>query len=694
MEFWRFSSPDPSLGPPLDASYDPLVVILSVTVACYAGLTALLLVDRVIASRSASARTWWLCSGAVAMGCGIWAMHFTGMLAFSLPVRMGYDVVVTVISLVPAILGSGAALYFMTLPRLTGWKLQLGALLMALGIGTMHYTGMEAMNIEGLLRYDIVYFCLSILVAHVLALVALYIRFGLRQFASLHDLASKIIGGIIMGIAVAGMHYTAMAASRFYEMPGAQLSGLLFSHTAMALTISSFGGVILSLSVAAAWIHRQKGIQRMLEQIANTDVLTGLSNRVHFSKQLENVLNRCRRNGNRLAVMFLDLDDFKTINDSLGHAVGDLVLEEVAERLRSSLRDGDLVARFGGDEFIFLVQDIGASEDAAPVAERILEALQSPTQLGGWQLHHAGSIGISIFPDDGSAADELIQHADAAMYQAKKGHQGYCFFDQRLTELALERVRLGVALRKAIKEGQFVLHYQPWVDLRTGNWLGLEALARWPHPDEGWIAPNRFIPLLEKSGLILRFGDWALREACSQGRKWLDAGFDFGRLAVNIAAPQLEHDEFVPRLSEILRHEGLPGDRLELEITESSLMGGDSGTIERLETIRGLGVGLAIDDFGTGYSSLSYLKDLPIDKLKVDQSFVSGIARDVRDYAIVRAICDLGTSLGFKVVAEGVETSEQVEELAKLDCRAGQGYLFARPESAVMVEKHPAVTAS
>lgn len=683
MDFWRFAPPDPSFGAPLVGIYDPFLVTLSVAVACLAGLTALLLVDRMSASRSTNARAWWFGCGAIAMGCGIWTMHFTGMLALSLPVEMGYDLTLTLVSLVPAILGSAAALYFTAQPNPRGLRLQFGALLMALGIGTMHYTGMEAMNLRGVLRYDFIYFCLSIIVAHILALAAIYIRFGLRRLpTSLTDTSLKLGAGTIMGFAVAGMHYTAMAASRFYELPEAEISGMMFPERAMAITISGFSGIILLLSGLATWIHRQRGVQRMLQQLAHTDALTGLPNRIKFKQRLEIALSEANRHDARLAVLFLDLNDFKTINDSLGHAAGDRVLEEVAARVRDCLRGEDTVARFGGDEFIIIARDLKFAEDAAQVADRVLSALQSPIEFDGWKLHHSASMGISVYPDDADTADELIQQADAAMYRAKSEELGYQFFHKELTEQAMERIRLGNKLREALHHGQLLLYYQPWVDLASGQWIGIEALARWPLPVEGWISPERFIPIAERSGLIAKLGRWALHESCLQGRAWLDAGIEFERLAVNVTAPQLTRSDYVDEIADILEKTRFPYSRLELELTESSLMGNDADVIRRLDEIRSLGITLAIDDFGTGYSSLSYLKDLPVDKLKIDRAFVKGIVDDARDRAIVQTVVQMGASLGFTVIAEGVETQAQRDTLSALGCLQAQGYLFARPGSA------------
>lgn len=690
MHFWRFDNSDPTLGPLMEGTYDPLLVTLSIAIACFAGLTALMLADRMVASPTPTSKNWWHLGGAVVMGCGIWAMHFSAMLAFSVEghVYMGYTMGLTALSLVPAILGSGTALHFMAHPSLRAPQLLLGALLMAAGIGSMHYIGMEAMHMEGL-RYDLPFFVLSIVVAFLLALAALYLHFRVRSLPAFSERGMTLIAGVFMGFAVAGMHYIAMGASRFYETPQAAVHGSQLSQEGMAAAIGGFASLILGLSLLVTWIDRQKAIQRMLEKIANTDALTGLSNRSHFRRRLEEALSHSQRHGTRLAVMFFDLNDFKTINDSLGHATGDRVLQEFARRLTEHVREEDAAARFGGDEFIILIRDLAMPEDAIQTAERLLRAMETPIEFDDWKLHALASIGISIFPDDSEEADALIQQADAAMYQAKRNDARYHFFDQDITDQAMLRMRLGNDLRDALKQDQLSLHYQPQVNMQTGKWTGVEALARWQHTREGNVPPAVFIPLAERTGLVLPLGEWALRRACQQGRAWLDDGLEFGYIAVNVAAPQLAHPGFVTQLRCILESADLPARYLELEITESSLMHSDQATIQRLHDIRDMGVSLAVDDFGTGYSSLSYLKHLPINKLKIDRSFVHGILDDPRDQAIVRSVADMGASLGFIVLAEGIETEEQRQAVLQLGCRQGQGYFFALPADAESIDRAP-----
>lgn len=437
-DFWRFSAPDPALEPPLQGAYDLYVVFLSIVVACVAGVTALMVVDRMSVSRTIGERWRWHLAGAGAMGCGIWGMHFTGMLAFSVPIGVGFDVPITLLSMVPAILGAGAALYVLARPRVQWSGVQLGALFMALGIGTMHYTGMEAMEVKGLLRYDIAYFVLSLVIAHVLAMIAIYVRFGLRDFTHLEKGSLKAIAGPIMGFAVAGMHYTAMGAAEFYEIPGVDAGGWMLPERRMAVAIAAVATGILTLGILTTWVE-QRALLKALAQLAHTDTLTGLPNRASLNEHLHNSISNSGRFGKSLAVLFIDLDGFKAINDTYGHHAGDEFLRAVASRFDSALRNVDTTIRFGGDEFVVILQGLSAPEDAALVAGKLLAVLEEPVRVAEQQLSGSGSIGISVYPGDGESPGKLLQKADIAMYQAKADGKGYAFFDQKLAKRAADR---------------------------------------------------------------------------------------------------------------------------------------------------------------------------------------------------------------------------------------------------------------
>ena len=420
--------------------------------------------------------------------------------------------------------------------------------------------------------------------------------------------------------------------------------------------------------------------------MAQHDPLTDLPNRILLNDRLVQAIALARRQGKQLALMFLDLDRFKHINDSLGHAVGDQLLQSVAKRLTGGVRSSDTVCRQGGDEFVILLADVEHAGDAALSAQKILAALTVPHCIDQLELHVTVSIGISIYPDDGQDADSLIKSADTAMYHAKEGgRNNYQFFEQTMNVRAVERHSIEGGLRRALAQQEFILHYQPKIDLETGTISGVEALVRWQHPQRGLILPEQFVWIAEDCGLIVPIGAWVLREACGQARAWQDAGLSPIPVAVNISAVQFRHKDFLASLTGILKDTGLAPRYLELELTESVLMQDADAAAGLLKALKAMGVGLAIDDFGTGYSSLSYLKRFPIDTLKIDQSFMRDITHatsDTDDAAIVAAVVSMGKSLNQRVIAEGVETREQLAFLQAQGCGEGQGFYFSRPVTA------------
>lgn len=423
-----------------------------------------------------------------------------------------------------------------------------------------------------------------------------------------------------------------------------------------------------------------KQSQEKLHQLAHYDVLTDLPNRLLFNDRLEHALERASRENRRVGVLFLDLDNFKPINDGLGHPVGDKVLQAVGQRLRTLVRGDDTVARIAGDEFAIILEEVSDSQGIAQVASKIVSAFELPLHVEDHELHVTMTIGISIFPEDGGNAVALVKNADAAMYRAKeRGKSRYCFYTLDLTEAALERLQIENELRAAIKQQEFSVYYQPQYSLTTGQLTGAEALVRWQHPENGLISPDRFIPLAESTGLIVPLGAWVLRVACIQTKAWLKAGYEIQRIAVNVAGQQIQHSGFVNTVRTVLQETRLDPQCLELEVTESFIMEQSGDAIKTLEKLRSLGVHLAIDDFGTGYSSLSYLKRLPINKLKVDRSFVRDIPQDTDDEAITKAVIAMGKSLQLKIVAEGVETEEQLSFLRSEGCDEVQGYLYSPP---------------
>jgi diguanylate cyclase (GGDEF)-like protein/PAS domain S-box-containing protein len=438
------------------------------------------------------------------------------------------------------------------------------------------------------------------------------------------------------------------------------------------------GAVIVFHDVSAA---RAMSVQ--MTHSAQHDVVTNLPNRLLLSDRITQSIALACRQHRPLAVIFLDLDRFKYINDSLGHAIGDELLQSVSSRLLASVRGSDTVSRLGGDEFVILLSEITQPVDAAKSAKKILLALGAPHSIGGQDVHIVGSIGISVYPEDGEDAETLIKNADTAMYNAKEsGRNNFQFFKAEMNLKAVERQSLEGSLRRALEREEFLLHYQPKVNLETGEITGVEALVRWQQSDRGLLPPSQFVSIAEDCGLIIQIGRWVLHEACRQAREWQDAGLPFKRVSINVSAVEFRDKSFVECVRAILSETGLEARYLDLELTEGVLMEDAESTAAILHQLKTMGLHLAVDDFGTGYSSLSYLQQFPIDVLKIDQSFVHRITSDPDDSAIVSAIIDMGKNLKLRVIAEGVETHEQLAFLQAQHCAEGQGYLFSRPLAA------------
>ncbi|MDP9372722.1 MAG: EAL domain-containing protein, partial [Chloroflexota bacterium] len=426
----------------------------------------------------------------------------------------------------------------------------------------------------------------------------------------------------------------------------------------------------------------RQAIEERLAHQAFHDPLTGLPNRVLFLDRLDRALAHGNRRGGSVGLLFLDLDRFKVINDSLGHDVGDRLLVAVAARLRDCVRPQDLVARFGGDEFTILLRDLADAGEATGVAGRVIDALQAPFTVGGREIVTSASIGIVLRPPDGEPAAHLLRDADVAMYRAKaRGRAHYAVFDPSMSAAALARLEGEHDLRRGLERGEFRVYYQPQVALATGRMTGMEALVRWAHPARGLLPPAEFIPLAEETGLILPLGRWVLTEACRQARAWQEQypGAPAPIMSVNLSASQFQQPHLVAEVAQALREIALEPGRLQLELTESVVMEDALTTMATLRELKGLGVGLALDDFGTGYSSLSYLKRFPIDTLKVDKAFLAGRENDSADAAILAAVVSLGHALGMQVTGEGIESAEQLARVRALGCELGQGYYFAKP---------------
>jgi diguanylate cyclase (GGDEF)-like protein/PAS domain S-box-containing protein len=430
-------------------------------------------------------------------------------------------------------------------------------------------------------------------------------------------------------------------------------------------------------------VSQSRSMATKMAHLAQHDFLTDLPNRALLTERLTQAIGLAQRHGNQVGLLFIDLDDFKHVNDSLGHAIGDQLLQSVAVRLKSRVRSTDMVCRQGGDEFVILLPEIAHAQDAGLVAETLLAAFTSPHSIDGQELHLTLSIGISVYPDDADNVDGVMQNADTAMFHAKaNGRNNYQFFKAEMNIRAVRRLAVEGNLRRALQEGEFVLHYQPQIDLETGAMVGAEALIRWQDPDLGLVYPEQFVPIAEECGLIVPIGHWVLREACRQVKAWQDTGLSAVPVSVNISALEFKQKGFIDSVAMVLLETGLASDFLELELTETILMQDAASSASVLHALKSIGVRLAIDDFGTGYSSLSYLKRFPIDTLKIDQSFVRDITTNSDDATIVTAVIGMGKNLNQRVIAEGVETLDQLVFLKDQHCDEGQGFHFSRSLSA------------
>ncbi|MDE2341776.1 MAG: EAL domain-containing protein [Betaproteobacteria bacterium] len=673
----------------LVGNYNSLLVFFSLIVAILASYTALDMAARVTTTQGRAAR-WWFAGGACAMGFGIWSMHFVGMLAFSLPIPLGYDPFITLLSLLIAIASSAFALWIVGQEDLPWPRLAMSALLMGSGVAGMHYTGMAAMRMIPAIRYEPALLVLSILIAILASGAALHLAFQLRQHTS-QVRAWRAGAAVVMGFAIVGMHYTGMAAAEFPQgsICGAAHSPVSAGWLALVIILITLAvmGIALLTSLmdfrmemrTAVLANSLQEANRELRYLTLHDALTKLPNRMLLEDRLAQAIQVGERGGISFALLLLDLDSFKNINDAYGHQVGDQLLVEITLRIESIVRAHDTVARLGSDEFVLLAA-IPELSDAAAIADKLLTVLHAPFQVEGHELRISASIGIAVYPENGRQPNDLFTNASAAVQQAKaQGRNTYCFFESSMNANVHEQLRLVQDLHAALDRHELVLYYQPKVRVADGRVIGVEALVRWQHPEQGLIAPDRFIPVAEHTGLIVPLGNWVLDEACRQMAQWLKEGRTHWSMAVNLSALQFSHASLVRTVETTLARHALPPRCLILEITESTAMRDVNASLRILQQLHRMGVKICIDDFGTGYSSLLYLKRLPADELKIDRGFVRDLAHDPEDAAIVSAIVALGRALNLEIVAEGVETHEQREFLTRLGCHMLQGYLLGRP---------------
>jgi diguanylate cyclase (GGDEF)-like protein len=714
----RFTGAIPEQGQMLlHCSHDPFLVLLAYIVACAGSFATLDIAERMQQAEYPAARRHWRWAGAACLAGGIWGMHFISMLAFMAPMDVHYDLPVTILSLLIALLASLATLRSLERATLSNIQYLQAAVMLGLGIVAMHYSGMSAMRSDALAYYDPGLFSLSIVIAIVVSFAALVVGRRFRYPSPRFALTLKYAATLLLAAGIISTHFTGMWALTLVMPSDMPMHGSLQGNgTQLGITVAAITLLIMALCVNAALadkklqskeqdlrhanalLNQLDQAQVSLQQAAHYDALTNLVNRRGFDQLFADKLKERQAGGGMLAVMFLDIDHFKRINDSLGHDAGDELLKAIANLLRSATRgQDDLVARFGGDEFCLLLSLRGRDE-ARMMAQRIMTAMKTPIELAGRRMVMTTSIGISLFPDDGSTTEELLKNADLALYQSKgKGRNSFHFFSEDLRSRASMALHLESELRKALREGQGLeLFYQPIFDLRSGQVVRLEALVRWRHPHHGLLSPDAFIGIAEANGLIAELDGWVLRRACLDLVELEKHGHERLRIALNCSALNLKRESLVDDIAQALAETGVRPQRLELEVTENAVMLNIDSAIKVLNSIDALGVSLLMDDFGTGYSSLAYLKRLPLNTLKIDRSFIQNTSPAPYDMEVVKAIIAMAHTLGMQVITEGVETQEQYEMLKQYGCDYAQGFLLGHPvpiaqlrEVLDQVEKRP-----
>lgn len=671
----------------LVSQYNQILVVISFVVAILAAYTALNMAARVAGSQGIAARVW-LAGGGVSMGIGVWAI---GMLAMDLSMSMSYNAVLTVLSMVIAISSSMFTLWLVSGEQLRLRRLLPGAVVMGTGIVAMHYTGMAALEVTPGIVWDKKWVAISVVIALAASLAALWLTFRLRQEAARMALM-RLGAAITMGIAIAGMHYAGMEAAQFPMSTMVHHHGINGSWLAILVSVVALAilGITLLVSMFDARLQARTSLlasslaeaNRELAQLALHDTLTRLPNRILLEDRLDQAISKADREGSPFALMFMDLDGFKTVNDAYGHDVGDKLLVAVTQRLLLQLKGQYTLARIGGDEFVLLAET-ATPDDAASLANSLVRVIDSPFHLDPYELMVTLSIGIALYPHDGKTDRELMFNADAAMYHTKHmGRNGYHFFQPSMNTLAQTHLQLMNDLWQAIDRNELRLLYQPKFHAPAGPVLGFEALLRWQHPKQGLLSPDLFLPLAEKTGLIIPIGNWVIDEACRQLHEWHLQGHTDWSMAVNLSTLQFEQPSLVKTVLDCLTRHSVPPGMLILEVTETTAMNNPDESVRVLTALTDAGVKASIDDFGTGYSSLLYLKRLPACELKIDRAFVKELSGESEDATIVSAIVALAKTLNLKVVAEGVETAAQQTFLTELGCNTLQGYLLGKPITA------------
>lgn len=654
----------------LATEHDLRFVLVAAVVCVLGSLTAVRIFCNTY-NAQAGTRALWVFLAAFAFGSAVWATHFLAMLAFEPGLPTGYEPKLTIVSLFVAIaamtLGFGVASH--KTPRIIP---VIGGMLTGLGIGAMHYTGMAALRTAGTVVWDIPLVIASVVIGATVAAAALYRLSGAQTASRQYEGAGLLV------LAVVGHHFTGMGAVTIMPDPTILVPEQVMPNYMMAAAVASVSLLVIGTGFATYFIdHRSKRVaESHIHRLAHFDTLTGLPNRVAFLDRLDGELRKAALENGKLALLSVDLDRFKEINDIFGHGFGDRVLAEVGRRVRQHFDADHFIARLGGDELVAVHASQRNPEDVLSFAERLMSEICGEMDLDGNNVLIGASIGIAVYPDDGRAAEELMANADLAMYRAKKvlGNK-ICFFEREMDDQVRQRRALGLELREALARDELELHYQVQKRIATDEVIGYEALLRWKHPARGNIPPAEFIPIAEETGLILPIGTWVIRTACAAAVKWPQNY----RVAVNLSPVQFAQSDLPEIVHQILLETGLSPSRLELEITESTLIRDMNRTLHILRRLKGLGVTIAMDDFGTGYSSLSTLQAFPFDKIKIDRSFVEKLDINAQAASIVRAVLALGRSLSIPVLAEGIETEAHLEFLRAEGCDEVQGYLLGRP---------------
>jgi diguanylate cyclase (GGDEF)-like protein len=657
----------------LGTEHDPKLVLLALVVCVLGSWIAIRLFLRARVAELFAIRLQWSLLAGIAGGAAVWTTHFVAMLGYAPGVTTGFDPAVTAASIFVGI--SVLIAGFSLAASKARWLPEIGGAVVGAGIVAMHYTGMEAFKAEGSIIWDPAYVIASIVMAVAFGTLALNLSIRGTAFSRYVSVAALVF-------AICALHFTAMAALSIVPDVFTILPRETTSHTTIAIAVFGVSLLVLVPALSTYLIDRRRNheVQRVelaseqrIHYLSHFDALTRLPNRAAFQQRLEGVLAGSSESA---AIVCIDLDRFKEINDIFGHGMGDRALIAATELFNGALKPGEYLARFGGDEFFAIQVDRPQPEGAMELVERLHSAITKALLIEGHKIPIGASFGIALYPQDGANGLELMGNADFAMYQAKKMlGKKVCFFEPDVDVKVRHRRSLGLELRDALAEGQLSLHYQAQTRISTAEVLGYEALLRWNHPVRGSISPADFIPIAEENGMIVPIGEWVLRGACAAAAKWPRPY----RIAVNISPIQIAHSDLPTILHQILIETGLAPARLELEITETTLINDMAHTLHLLRQIKAMGITVAMDDFGTGYSSLSTLQAFPFDKIKIDRSFVERLPGNAQAVSIMRAILALGRSLNIPVLAEGIETAEHLDFLRQEGCDEGQGFFWGRP---------------